>query len=599
MLLRISFLRLDRFFAVLFSLILFFILFEALPISAITINEFSIPTPTSCATGIATGSDGNLWFTEKCGNKIGRITPAGVITEFTIPTVNSDPHGITAGPDGNIWFTESNSNYGNKIGRITPSGVITEFPLPASSCPHGITAGPDGNLWFAEYGQNKIGRITPNGVITEYAAPACSNPYCDPYGITAGPDGNLWFTDLWGDRVGSITPSGIIAVYTVPTYQAGPAGIATGSDGNLWVTYMYGGEPVGSNSNIGRITPSGVITEFPVPYSGQLIGITAGPNGNLWFTKGCQIGRITPSGVIALFPVPFVTQCSPWGITEGPDHNIWFTDSSSDRILQLIVSTAPDISYTVTASAEGNGSISPSGAVSVNYDATQAYTVTPSTGSQAVMSGTCGGNLVGTTYTTNPITTNCTVTATFIPIGPTQELPSGQNVQVLVPVTNPSSGLITITFNQIDTGGGTLSVETSSTCSNMGVGYDNVTYLLPCFNITFTGGTYTGDIYVTIPYVLPVGSLINESELKIYHNGVACTTYSQNTTTLPHSITVKVTSLSPFGIGYYHVSSVSDIPRRPSTGANENMIALIAILAILCGVFLIRKRRMQARQMDK
>ena len=27
--------------------------------------------------------DGNLWFTEEDGNKIGRITPAGTIAEFT------------------------------------------------------------------------------------------------------------------------------------------------------------------------------------------------------------------------------------------------------------------------------------------------------------------------------------------------------------------------------------------------------------------------------------------------------------------------------------------------------------------------------------
>ncbi len=33
--------------------------------------------------------------------------------------------GIAAGPDGNVWFTEG---VGNKIGRITPAGDVTEFP---------------------------------------------------------------------------------------------------------------------------------------------------------------------------------------------------------------------------------------------------------------------------------------------------------------------------------------------------------------------------------------------------------------------------------------------------------------------------------------
>lgn len=50
--------------------------------------------------------------------KIGRITPGGTITEFPVPTSKSQPFGIGSGPDGNLWFTEYS---GNKIGRITTS----------------------------------------------------------------------------------------------------------------------------------------------------------------------------------------------------------------------------------------------------------------------------------------------------------------------------------------------------------------------------------------------------------------------------------------------------------------------------------------------
>jgi streptogramin lyase len=86
----------------------------------------------------------------------------GTITEFPIST--PVPMGITAGPDGNLWFAEFQ---GNKIGRITTAGLVTgEFPLPTNygssfgCAPEGITAGPDGNLWFTERAGNKIGRIT-------------------------------------------------------------------------------------------------------------------------------------------------------------------------------------------------------------------------------------------------------------------------------------------------------------------------------------------------------------------------------------------------------------------------------------------------------
>ncbi len=94
---------------------------DAVTNDGVTINEFTIPTAGSA--GITAGPDGNLWFTENSGNKIGRITTAGVITEFPIPTARSFPEDITAGPDGNLWFTEWN---GNKIGQVIiqkPSAV--------------------------------------------------------------------------------------------------------------------------------------------------------------------------------------------------------------------------------------------------------------------------------------------------------------------------------------------------------------------------------------------------------------------------------------------------------------------------------------------
>src|SRR5664279_2860858 len=113
-----------------------------------SVTEFAVPTASCVPLAITAGPDGNLWFNEQDGNKIGKITTAGVITEYVIPTANSHSIGITAGPDGNLWFTEFD---GHKIGRITTDGVITEFPVSLTdSGPIVIAAGPDGNLWFTE-----------------------------------------------------------------------------------------------------------------------------------------------------------------------------------------------------------------------------------------------------------------------------------------------------------------------------------------------------------------------------------------------------------------------------------------------------------------
>jgi virginiamycin B lyase len=171
-----------------------------------TVTEFPLPqhgTPFD----ITAGPDGNLWFTAGTG-EVGRITSGGSIIEFALPTGASFPEGITAGPDGNLWFTESR---GNKIGRITPAGLITEFPL-LSRCgkyltcaPHGITTGPNGNLWFTMENGNAIGSISPSGSFAGgFSIPTASSV---AEGITTGPDGNLWFTEERASKIGRFSTS--------------------------------------------------------------------------------------------------------------------------------------------------------------------------------------------------------------------------------------------------------------------------------------------------------------------------------------------------------------------------------------------------------
>ena len=152
---------------------------------------------------ITLGSDGNLWFTETGTNKIGQITPKGVVTEFNL-TPGSSPAGIASGPDGNLWFTETGTN---AIGRLTPTGTLAEFNsgLTANSGLAGITTGPDGNLWFTENGAGQVGQISTGGAITEFSTGLTANS--GPAGITVGSDGNLWFTETAAGALGKAAPA--------------------------------------------------------------------------------------------------------------------------------------------------------------------------------------------------------------------------------------------------------------------------------------------------------------------------------------------------------------------------------------------------------
>lgn len=123
---------------------------------------------------------------------------------------------------------------------------------------------------------------------------------------------------LLGVAANAAAAAPTITEFPVPTHDRGPFGITAGPDGNVWFSESAG---VG----IGRATTSGSITEFTTGISGPAEEITAGPDGNLWFTepKSEKIGRITPTGTTTEFPLPKGSQ--PAGIAAGSDGDLWFT----------------------------------------------------------------------------------------------------------------------------------------------------------------------------------------------------------------------------------------------------------------------------------
>ena len=85
---------------------------------------------------------------------------------------------------------------------------------------------------------------------------------------------------------------------------------------------------------------------------------------------------------------------------------------------QTISATFEQNTYTITASADTNGSISPSGTVTVNHGANQTFTITPNSGYQiatVLVNGTNNPTAVSSgTYTFNNVTSNGrTIHATF------------------------------------------------------------------------------------------------------------------------------------------------------------------------------------------
>jgi len=316
-------------------------------ISHYPLNEYPLPTANSTPYAILLGTDKNLWFTERTGNNMGRITPVGDIMEFPLAVPNSQPAGMVLGQGNNIRFTE----YGaNSIGRLLYSGQVSgEYPVAGSGGggPLEITRAQDGSLWFTQVLSDSIGRIDPGSTNPRVTEPISFTDDVDPYGITTGRDGKIWFTLRQGNRIVRTDPitqttpltqtspltqtTAISVEFTLPTANSEPYDITLGPDGNLWFTEYAG-------NKIGRITPAGKITEYPLPNpnSGPA-HITTGPDGHLWFTEslGNRIGRIAVAGQpIEEFTLPSPGS-APEGITAGPADTIWFTEVGGNRIGRL------------------------------------------------------------------------------------------------------------------------------------------------------------------------------------------------------------------------------------------------------------------------
>jgi streptogramin lyase len=209
-----------------------------------------------------------------CGQSgVGRITTSGTVSGFATST-GVGVRGIATGSDGALWFGE-----GNKIARITTSGALTEFALPTTSTGNlcGVAAGPDGAVWFAEQ-IGKIGRITTSETITEYPLPADAGY---PFAITAGPDGAMWFTRMGAGNVSN----GVIGRITTPASTASTSplvaavlpssrSVEVGSTATAFATIINSGSSTASGCAVAPVTsvPASFVYQTTNPATNALTG---------------------------------------------------------------------------------------------------------------------------------------------------------------------------------------------------------------------------------------------------------------------------------------------------------------------------------------
>ena len=298
----------------------------------------------------------NVYVADNGGNKIRKITPAGLVSTVAgsgMPgAVNAtgvnasftNPNGLTIDAAGNIYVVDSGNQL---IRKIAPNGAVTTYAgsgFPGLNNGSATTASFDfpndavidnaGNLYVSDYVSDEIRKIAPDGTVSTLAGyPVLGSAdgtgsvarFFNPGGLTFDASGNIVVADESNTLIRKVTPAGVVTTIAGDGTKGANNGAARASNfqyptavtydasGNLYIADTF-------NSLIRKIDPTGNVTTFAGmtgAYSlkngdrlsatfNDPMGIVADHNGNLYVSDegNFVIRKITLTGYTIDKPLP-------------------------------------------------------------------------------------------------------------------------------------------------------------------------------------------------------------------------------------------------------------------------------------------------------
>ncbi len=250
--------------------------------------------------GVAVGSNGNIFVTDSYNGLIRMVTPTGTVTTLagtvgragaadgtgTAASFNL-PSGAAVDSSGNIYIAD----YGNSVIRkITAAGVVTTLAGQAGVTgsadgtgtaarflrPTSVAVDTSGNVYVADSGNHVIRKVTSAGVVTTLAGnptvagavdgTGVSAGFNNPRGVAVDGSGNVYVADTGNNAIRKITSAGAVTTLAGLSGTYGstdgtgsdarfnfPNSVALDSAGNIYVADEI-------NNTIRRVTPSGTVT---------------------------------------------------------------------------------------------------------------------------------------------------------------------------------------------------------------------------------------------------------------------------------------------------------------------------------------------------
>lgn len=294
-------------------------------------TAYPVPSQDAGVGSIVTAPNGDMWFTEEDTNRIGRITPAGVITEYDLAptTAGGAVMDLTTSADGSIWIVY---DQGRDLLRVHPDlAHATNYEL--GSYPYGeeVEIGPDGHPWVSmSFDYDGLARVLPTGSVWHDNAPPCDGA------LALNSDDTMWCqSDARVIRSNDTASGG--TTFPLPTSSARPHSLAAGPNGHMWFArYFSTSFTPASNGDVGWVNRStGKVTVRNTGHLTAPTGLVRGPDRAMWFVNlgtGRGIGHIRADGTGAITKVG---DYRPYRLTFDQRGWIWFTDPANNSIVRV------------------------------------------------------------------------------------------------------------------------------------------------------------------------------------------------------------------------------------------------------------------------